>query len=215
MFTGIIEELGTVQRIEKGINSSQLYIQARQVLADTKIGDSIAVNGVCLTVTEYGDDYFVADVMAETLLRTTLKQLSNGTRVNLERALRVGDRMGGHIVQGHVDGVGTIVEQRKEDIATIIYIKADPELLRYIVPKGSIAIDGISLTVVDVQTSRFSVSIIPHTEAVTTLGLKRTGEQVNLETDIIGRYVERLLSQESLQPPSGLSINTLAENGFI
>ena len=215
MFTGIIEELGTVQRIEKGSNSSQLYIQARQVLSDAKIGDSIAVNGVCLTVTEHGDDYFVADVMAETLLRTTLKELSNGARVNLERALRVGDRMGGHIVQGHVDGVGTIVEQRKEDIATIIYIKAEPELLRYIVPKGSIAIDGISLTVIDVQASRFSVSIIPHTAAVTSLGFKRTGEQVNLETDIIGRYVERLLGQESPQPSGGLSIDALAENGFI
>lgn len=216
MFTGIIEELGIVLRIETGSNSSKIHVKAQKVLTDVNLGDSIAVNGVCLTVVRYDKESFVADVMAETLAKTTLKELKSGMKVNLERAVRMGDRMGGHLVQGHVDGIGTIVEQRKEDIAMISFIQAEPAILRYVVPKGSIAIDGISLTVVDVESSRFSVSLIPHTSAMTTLGFKKTGDQVNLESDIIGRYVERLLGPKEAEKRSGgLSMDILSENGFI
>jgi riboflavin synthase len=215
IFTGIIEELGAVNRIDKGVKSSRLNIQASTVLEGTKIGDSIAINGVCLTVTSLGSDHFTADVMAETLAKTNLHQLRNGQRVNLERAVRMGDRMGGHMVQGHVDGIGVITELRKMDIATIFRFKTEADVLAYIVKKGSIAIDGISLTVIDVLEDSFTVSLIPHTVALTTLGFKKTGDTVNLETDIIGRYVEKLLGKAQEKHKSGLSMTYLAENGFI
>jgi len=215
IFTGIIEELGTINRIERGSNSSKINVKANQVLEGTKIGDSIAINGVCLTVTTFSSNHFTADVMAETLAKTNLNQLGNGQRVNLERAVRLGDRMGGHLVQGHVDGVGTIAEQKKLDIATLFRIKATDDVLAYIVEKGSIAIDGISLTVVDLLADSFTVSLIPHTAAMTTLGFKKPGDNVNLETDIIGRYVERLLTRLPDKHKSELSTGFLAENGFI
>jgi len=214
IFTGIIEETGTINRIERGVNSSRINIMARTVLEGTKIGDSIAINGVCLTVTSLNSNHFTADIMAETLAKTNLGQMHSGQLVNLERAVRLGDRMGGHLVQGHVDGVGIIAEQKKMDIATLLRIKAEPELLAYVVKKGSIAIDGISLTVVDLFPDSFTVSLIPHTAAVTTLGHKQPGDSVNLETDIIGRYVERLLIK-SPDPKKGMSMGFLAENGFI
>lgn len=214
IFTGIIEETGTISRIEKGVNSSRINIRAKTVLGGTKIGDSIAINGVCLTVTSLSDNHFTADIMAETLAKTNLGQIHSGQIVNLERAVRLGDRMGGHLVQGHIDGLGTIAEQKKMDIATLLRIKAEQDLLAYVVKKGSIAIDGISLTVVDVFSDSFSVSLIPHTAAVTTLGQKQPGDSVNLETDIIGRYVERLLSKAP-DPNKGMSLGFLAENGFI
>ena len=215
IFTGIIEETGTINRIDRGINSSRINIKARTVLEGTKIGDSIAINGVCLTVTSLGNGNFTADIMAETLAKTNLGQLSGGQPVNLERAVRLGDRMGGHLVQGHVDGIGFIAEQKKMDIATILRIKAEQDLLAYVVKKGSIAIDGISLTVVDVLIDSFTISLIPHTSANTTLGYKKTGDSVNLETDIIGRYVERLIKKSPDQQKNGMDIGFLAENGFI
>jgi len=215
IFTGIIEEKGTINRIDKGIQSSRIEIKARTVLEGTKIGDSIAINGVCLTVTSLGDHHFTADIMAETLAKTNLGQMNSGQPVNLERALRLSDRLGGHLVQGHVDGQGIIAEQKKMDIATILRIKAEQDLLAYIVKKGSIAIDGISLTVADLLADSFTVSLIPHTFANTTLGYKKPGDSVNLETDIIGRYVERLLGNNSQREKSGMSKGFLAENGFI
>lgn len=215
MFTGIIEELGTVQRLDRGSNSCQIVIQAAQVLEDVKLGDSIAINGVCLTVTSFDREHFTADMMAETLAKTNLKDLGSGQRVNLERATRLGDRMGGHLVQGHVDAVGTIVEQQKVGIATVLRIKASDELLQYLVAKGSVAIDGISLTVVEVLSDSFTVSIIPHTSKMTTLGFKKSGDTVNLEADIIGRYVEKLLKRSEGKNKSVLSSEFLAEHGFL
>ncbi len=216
MFTGIVEELGTVKKIDRAANSCQISILAQKVLQDVKLGDSIAINGVCLTVTSFDQDYFSADMMAETLAKTNLKDLGTGQRVNLERATRLGDRMGGHLVQGHVDAVGTIIEQQKLGIAQILRIRAPEELLHYLVAKGSVAIDGISLTVVEVLADSFTVSIIPHTAKMTTLGLKKTGATVNLESDIIGRYVERLLMQSTgTSKKSVLTPEYLAEHGFI
>lgn len=215
MFTGIIEELGTVQRLERGSNSCLISINASKVLEDVKLGDSIAINGVCLTVTSFDKEHFTADMMAETLNKTNLKDLSSGQKINLERAARLGDRMGGHLVQGHVDAVGKIVEQQKVDIATILRIRVPEEILGYIVAKGSIAIDGISLTVVEVFTDSFTISIIPHTARMTTLGFKKPGDTVNLEADIIGRYVERLLKKSQGKGKTALSPEFLAEHGFI
>ncbi len=215
MFTGIVEELGTVKRIDRGSNSCQISILAKKVLEDVKLGDSIAINGVCLTVISFDQDNFAADMMAETLEKTNLKNLGSGQRVNLERATRLGDRMGGHLVQGHVDAVGTIVEQQKVDIAQVIRISAPEELLHYLVAKGSVAIDGISLTVVEVLADSFTVSIIPHTAKMTTLGLKKTGDTVNLESDIIGRYVEKLLKRSEGKKKTVLTSEYLAQHGFI
>ena len=215
MFTGIIEELGIVSRLNRGSNSCQISIQASKVLEDVKLGDSIAINGVCLTVTSFDRGQFAADMMAETLAKTNLNDLGSGQRVNLERAARLGDRMGGHLVQGHVDAVGKIIEQQTVDIAKVLRINAPQEILDYLVAKGSVAIDGISLTVVAVFPDSFTVSIIPHTAKMTTLGFKKTGDTVNLETDIIGRYVEKLLRRNGTQYKSGLSSEFLAEHGFL
>jgi riboflavin synthase len=215
VFTGIIEELGTVRSLERGSDSCQIFIMAQKVLEDVKLGDSIAINGVCLTVTSFDREHFSADMMAETLAKTNLKDLSPGQKINLERAARLGDRMGGHLVQGHIDGVGTMVEQQKVGIAKIIRIKAPPEIMDYLVSKGSVAIDGISLTVIDVLSDSFTVSIIPHTAKMTTLGFKKTGDTVNLEADIIGRYVEKLLNKSRGKNPAPLSPEFLAEHGFL
>lgn len=206
--------MGTINNIERGSNSSRINVRASKVVEDARIGDSIAINGVCLTVTEYDAGHFTADVMAETLAKTNLNELGPGKRVNLERAVRLGDRMGGHLVQGHVDGVGIICEQQKLDIATLFRIKAPSEVLAYIVKKGSIAIDGISLTVVDINADSFSVSLIPHTAAMTTLGFKKPGDTVNLETDIIGRYIEKLINGRE-NDKSDLNMGFLAEHGFL
>lgn len=216
MFTGIIEETGTVANINRGQNSIQLGIVAEKVLAGTKIGDSIAVEGVCLTVTRFTAGSFMADVMPETMEKTTLRLLKPGTRVNLERALRLSDRLGGHLVQGHVDGMGTIIAKEKKDIAIIYKIRAPEEVLKYTVAKGSIAVDGISLTVIDVTSDYFTVSLIPHTAQVTSLGEKDTGGQVNLESDLMGRYIEKLLlTGEGGTKNKGLNMNLLSEHGFL
>lgn len=215
MFTGIIEEIGTVERVKRDRHSAVLTIRAHTVLEGTKIGDSIAVNGICLTVTALGGGSFSADVMHETLNRSALAGLSSGTPVNLERAMPAGGRFGGHIVAGHVDGVGKIRCVRRDDTAIWYTVEAAPELLRYVVEKGSIAIDGISLTVAAVTETDFSVSIIPHTAAQTILRERREGDLVNLETDIIGKYVEKLLRPAPEQARnSTITREFLARYGF-
>lgn len=212
MFTGIIEEIGTVRRIEHGAKGARLTIQAKTVLEDTRIGDSIATNGVCLTVVSMTGDSFSADVMAESLRRSSLGTLQGGSPVNLERAMAANGRFGGHIVSGHIDGTGTIASQKREDNAVWVKIKTPAPLLRYIVEKGSIAIDGVSLTVAAVTDTDFSVSIIPHTGAQTILLGKKPGDPVNLECDVIGKYVEKLTTPHKT---GGISTNFLAENGFL
>nr|WP_282432122.1 riboflavin synthase [Desulfotomaculum nigrificans] len=200
----------------KGPDSAKLHILAAKVLADVKVGDSIAVNGVCLTVTTFGDGAFTADVMAETLAKTNLRELRPGSKVNLERALRLGDRLGGHLVSGHVDGVGTIVALERQDIATLVTIEAPPQVMKYIIKKGSVAIDGTSLTVVDFDQNKFQVSLIPHTAHATVLGGKKIGETVNLEADILGKYIERLMQGRQEQPVTNkISLEFLASNGFL
>lgn len=218
MFTGIVEELGRLKKIQKGADSARLAIEGAVVLQEVKLGDSIAVNGICLTVTEFNDRFFAVDVMAETLRKTNLAELKPGDPVNLERALRVGDRLGGHIVSGHIDGVGQITGRRREDIALLTEITAPAEVMRYVIKKGSVAIDGISLTVVDRTENSFQVSLIPHTAKMTTLGYKKPGDRVNLESDIIGKYVERLmgLSQPAESgSKQGLTMEYLADKGFL
>jgi len=216
LFTGLVEELGIIKAINNGPQSSQLTISADIVLADVKLGDSIAVNGVCLTVVDFNTQQFQAQVMAETLQKTNLRELKIGAKVNLERALRMGDRLGGHLVSGHVDGIGKIVEQTRHDIAIVTRIAASDDVLNYLIPKGSVAIDGISLTVVDVKENDFTVSLIPHTMSITTLGLKKVGDYVNLETDMIGKYVKKFTNnQTEKQQGKSLSLSFLAENGFL
>lgn len=219
MFTGIVEEIGTIQAISHGNLSSRLTIKASSVLADVHEGDSIAVNGVCLTVTAFQPDQFTADVMGETLRRSSLGTLKKGSPVNLERALSLTSRLGGHIVSGHIDGTGTIASIRKESTAYWFTIEAAPQLLRYIVEKGSIAIDGISLTVAGVNDTSFQVSIIPHTAGHTTLLTKKAADIVNLECDIIGKYVEKLLKTDTEESAnssqSSLTAGFLAQHGYL
>lgn len=215
MFTGLVEEVGTIRAIRRGAHSSVLSIGAETILSDLKVGDSVAVNGVCLTATSRDSSGFTADVMHETLNRSSLGALTVGSHVNLERAMAADGRFGGHIVSGHIDGTGVIQSLRRDDNAVWYTVGAAPGLLRYIVEKGSITIDGISLTVAAVGETWFSVSIIPHTAAVTILGEKRAGDRVNLEIDIIGKYVEKLLRPAKDTPKSGgLTLEFLAQNGF-
>ena len=216
MFTGMVEELGTIRAIRRGASSAVLSIGAGTILDDLKVGDSVAVNGVCLTATQVDGGGFTADVMHETLDRSSLARLAPGDKVNLERAMAVGGRFGGHIVSGHIDATGTITDRRRDDNAVWYTVSAPAALLRYVVEKGSIAIDGISLTVAAVEADRFSVSVIPHTAAVTVLGGKRPGDPVNLEADLIGKYVEKLLRPAQAPPArrSALSLEFLAEHGF-
>ena len=214
MFTGIIEEVGKVSRIQRSGSSSFIEIQAKKVLEDVHLGDSIAVNGVCLTVTDFGGGVFRADVMNETLSRSSLGSLASGSLVNLERAMAAGGRFGGHIVSGHIDGTGTITDIRNDGIAVWYTVSAAPQLLRYIVEKGSIAIDGISLTVASVTESSFSVSIIPHTASQTILSAKKVGDTVNLENDIIGKYVEKLMKPADTDKNSSITMDFLIKNGF-
>lgn len=218
MFTGIIEELGTVDNIRLLPDSAELTVRANKVLEGTVIGDSIAVNGVCLTVVRLGSREFTVDVMAETLHKTNLAELKRGSPVNLERALQLQTRLGGHLVSGHVDGVGCISRIEPVGIARVYEISAPPLLLPYILPKGSVAIDGISLTVVEVTEELFSVSLIPHTSKETTLGGKGIGDKVNLETDLIGKYVARFLThshERNESKKSDLTLDFLAQNGFL
>ena len=213
MFTGIIEETGKIKYIRSAGMSAEIAVQAKTVLEGTKIGDSIAVNGVCLTVTSLGADYFTADIMPETIRRSSLNGLGSGDRVNLERAMAADDRFGGHIVAGHVDDTGKIVSVSPEGNAVMVRIEAPPQILHLVVEKGSIAIDGISLTVAAVDGYSFTVGIIPHTGSETTLLSKKAGDVVNLETDIIGKYVEKLLSPYD-NSKGGITMEYLEEIGF-
>lgn len=214
MFTGLVAELGTVQNLTRQGQSYHLTVTADKVLAGLKIGDSIAVNGACLTVVQLGGGSFTADVMPETVRLTNIGLLHSGDRVNLERTLRLCDGLDGHIVTGHVEGLGTITSRQPDGIATLVTISAEPRLLKYILPKGSVAIDGISLTVTQLTGGSFAVSLIPHTLRETTLGFKQIGDKVNLETDIIGKYVERMLSFKD-KAEDKLDKNILFENGFM
>lgn len=218
MFTGIIEEVGEIKNIRRGQKSAQLTICGPVVTSDSKVGDSIAVNGVCLTATSISGDSFTADVMAESMRRTGLGSLSMGSRVNLERAMAAGGRFGGHIVSGHIDGTGYIKEFKREDNAVWVTISADKKILKYIIEKGSITIDGISLTVAYVDDVCFKVSIIPHTASETTLLGKKPGDVVNLENDIIGKYVEKLLGfkeENVVETKTGIDAEFLMKNGFM
>ena len=216
MFTGIVEEVGRVVSVRRRAHSCELTVQAHDVLADVHVGDSIATNGVCLTVTSFSSNSFCADVMHETLERSSLGTLRRGSPVNLERALAANGRFGGHIVSGHIDGTGSITALTADGNAVWYEISAGPDILRYVVEKGSIAIDGISLTVARVGAAGFSVSLIPHTRAQTNLACKRAGDVVNLECDIVGKYVEHLLGQPdvSQQKPQGITKDFLFTNGF-
>lgn len=193
MFTGIIEEIGRIGSIRRGVKSFTLTVDATEIMSDVKVGDSISTNGVCLTVTSLTSSGFTADVMPETVNRTALSQLKAGSEVNLERALTLNSRLGGHIVSGHIDGTGIIADIRRDDNAVWITISCGSSMLRYIINKGSIALQGVSLTVAEVFSDRFSVSLIPHTQKVTTLHSARIGDMVNLETDVMAKYAERLL----------------------
>ena len=214
MFTGIIAEIGTVKEIRHGHRSAVVTIWAEKVLIGTSIGDSIAVNGVCLTVIAMDDDSFSADATPETISRSSLGQMHRGSRVNLERAMAADGRFGGHIVMGHIDGTGKVSRVIKDDNSVLLSIEAAPDLMRYIVEKGSIAIDGISLTVADVQESGFTVSVIPHTASVTTIGWMVAGMTVNLETDIIGKYTEKFLMPGTRPVKKGITAEMLSEYGF-
>lgn len=215
MFTGIIEELGTVKSLNMSGNSGSINIKAHKVLDKTQIGDSIAVNGICLTVTSLQPDGFTADVMAETVRRSSLGSAKAGDKVNLERAMSAEGRFGGHIVSGHIDGTGTIREYRKEENAVWVTIGTTSEILELIVEKGSICIDGISLTVAAVTDEDFSVSIIPHTGEETTLLKKKPGDKVNLENDVVGKYVQKLLGLKSPEKKeSTLTMDMLRYYGF-
>ncbi len=221
MFTGIIEGLGTVTAIRSAGQGKQLTIQADFNLDQVKIGDSIAVSGACLTAVAIQGNRFSVDVAPETLSRTTLAQVSVGERVNLERALRLSDRLDGHLVSGHVDGMGSIQARTKSGNALIITIAVPEALTRYIILKGSVAVDGISLTVNHLDRAGFDVSIIPHTAALTTIGLKKVGAEVNIENDMIGKYVERFLLRTAPEEAGregqnrSIDLNFLAENGFL
>ena len=216
MFTGIVEEKGIIRSLNINGSSGTIRIEARKVLEGTSIGDSIAVNGICLTVTSMGDGFFTADVMAETVRRSSLGILSQGSEVNLERAMAANGRFGGNIVSGHIDGTGTVRSLVREENAIWVTIETPPEILKYIVHKGSICIDGISLTVASVGSDNFKVSVIPHTGSETTLLSKRPGSPVNLENDIIAKYVERLMNykEEENNSSSGITMEMLAELGI-
>lgn len=215
MFTGIIEEIGKIKSISDGGASEILKVECEKVLKNTQIGDSIALNGVCLTVTSMSDTEYTADVMHETLNRSTLGKLKPGDKVNLERAMAADGRFGGHIVSGHIDGVGHIINIQEDDNAVWYTVEADEDIMRYVVKKGSITIDGISLTVAYADDQMFKVSTIPHTRKVTNLEEKKTGDAVNLECDIIGKYVEKLLNVENKRKTSNITESFLEENGFI
>ncbi len=214
MFTGIIEEIGRIRRIERGGVSGALTIEAKTILEDMRIGDSIAVNGICLTVRESAADTFTVDVMHETFLQSCAASYRPGVRVNLERAMMAGGRFGGHIVTGHIDGTGRVRRSFQDGNAVWYEIYAPPHILRCLVPKGSIAVNGVSLTVAALGTDSFSVSLIPHTRNMTTMSELREGSTVNLENDCIGKYVERLLSGQS-GGRGGVTKSFLAENGFL
>ncbi|MCM1227524.1 MAG: riboflavin synthase [Clostridium sp.] len=214
MFTGIIEETGIVSAVKKGAKQSGLIICADKIFSDLKIGDSVAVNGVCLTAAEISGKTFTSDVMNETFSRSNLSLLRQGNRVNLERAMPANGRFGGHIVSGHVDGTGTVTDITKDGNAVWYTVSAESSVMRYIVEKGSVTIDGISLTVARTTDKTFSVSIIPHTAKETILSDKKCGDKVNLENDIIAKYTEKLLGIEKTFANSGITREFLSKHGY-
>ncbi len=229
MFTGIIEAIGEIKNIRHGAKSAELQVACSSIMEGVSLGDSIAVNGVCLTARDIRPDGFTADVMAETLRRSSLGELKVGSRVNLERAMQLGGRFGGHIVSGHIDGTGTVTGFQREDVAVWVKISAPPRIMRYIIEKGSVALDGVSLTVAKVDADSFQVSLIPHTAKETILLEKKVGSLINIENDIVGKYVEKLLTPGNVggegaqdkeassagQGSPGLSMEFLAEHGFL
>jgi riboflavin synthase len=223
MFTGIIEEIGQIKAIIRGSKSIRLTIICSRVIEGIKPGDSIAVNGICLTAAALGPGWFAADVMPETLRRTGLQKIRPQDTVNLERALRLCDRLGGHLVSGHTDGTGQLIRRDQEDNAIWLTIEAAPEILRYVVTKGSITLDGVSLTVAAVDQATLQVALIPHTASLTTLGSRAVGESVNIECDVIGKYVEKFVQAtrsgldtigQNIESKSGLTMAFLHDNGF-
>ncbi len=215
MFTGLIEDLGTLRDIRTGADQARLTVTTGLPMAELSLGESIAVNGVCLTVTSFGDGAFSADVSPETMSCTTLGSLTRGAYVNLERALRLSDRLGGHLVTGHIDGQGRIVERRKDGNAWRFKFQTDAAVSSLLVAKGSVTIDGISLTVNEVSEDAFSLAIIPLTLSKTTLQERNVGDGVNIETDLIGKYVARFLQDGSVAKPQGVTMDLLAKNGFL
>ncbi|AOR23302.1 riboflavin synthase [Clostridium taeniosporum] len=216
MFTGIIEEVGVIETLTLGNGFGIIEIKANKVLENTKIGDSIASNGVCLTVLEMTKSSFRANVMGETLKKSSLGSLKTGNKINLERAMKLEDRLGGHIVSGHIDGIGRIIDIQKDSDGTWFTITAPDEILKYIIYKGSISIDGISLTIAYVDDEKFKVSVIPHTLENTILCEKKVGSIINLECDVIGKYIEKLLGKENnkVNSESKVTMEFLRENGF-
>lgn len=212
MFTGITEELGRIRKLTHGINHTRLYIECNIILDDLKVGDSIAVNGVCLTACEIGDSWFAADIMPQTLRMTDL-DMQHLSVCNLERALKADSRFGGHIVTGHIDSIGIISSIKQEGNSIWLKINAPKSIMKYIITKGSVAIDGVSLTVASLQHDSFSVSIIPLTAKHTTIGHKKASDKVNIECDIIGKYIESLLNKEN--KTDGVFLELLNKNGFI
>lgn len=218
MFTGIIEEIGTVAAIQPSGKSFVLTVDANKVVFDVNTGDSIAVNGVCLTVTSFSKSRFTVDVMPETVKATSLKTVKKGSRVNLERAMAAGGRFGGHFVSGHVDGIGVIKGKKQLENAVYYEIEADPELLKYIMLRGSVAVDGTSLTVFGVSEDSFTLSLIPHTLSETVLGMKGKGDIINIECDMIGKYIGHFLHNQSQAAPkrgNTITAHFLEENGFM
>lgn len=215
MFTGIVEEIGKIQNVKRNTKSSVLAIKCKKIFEDIHIGDSVSVNGVCLTVTTFNNEIFTADVMNETLSRSSLGNLKKGSYVNLERAMSANGRFGGHIVSGHIDGTGKIIKIEKDDNAIWYTMTVEENLIKYIVEKGSIAIDGISLTVAKVNEKNFSVSIIPHTAQETILSHRLVGDIVNIENDVIGKYVEKLITfGKNKKYESNITMDFLINNGF-
>ncbi len=215
MFTGLIEDLGTLREIRTGSDQAQLSVATGLPMSELTLGESIAVNGVCLTVTSFGDGAFTADVSPETLDCTSLGRLARGARLNLERALRLSDRLGGHLVTGHVDGMARISGLFRDGNAWRFTFQAEAAVMDFLVAKGSVAIDGISLTVNAVSESSFSLAIIPHTLSLTTLQDRKVGDEVNVETDLIGKYVARFLRNNTSDKPQGVTMDVLAKHGFL
>jgi len=215
MFTGIVEEIGTVSSVTPGATSLQLAINCEKILEDINKGDSISVNGVCLTVSNFSKRHFTADVMPETVKATTLQTLRTGSVVNLERAMAANGRFGGHFVSGHVDGTGEIITVRKVENAVYMEISISPELLNYFIPKGSVTVDGTSLTVFGVTKKGFIISLIPVTQEDSVIGRKRIGDKVNIECDMLAKYIEQLITKKEVYTNSGLTMDKLLSNGFL
>ena len=214
MFTGIVEELGTIANMQQTGEAMKLTILAKTILEDVNLGDSIAVNGICLTVTSYTTHSFTVDVMPETMYATSLQSLTRGSKVNLERAMSVNGRFGGHFVTGHIDGIGTIIDKKRSYNAVYYKIQLPNELLRYCLQKGSVAIDGTSLTIFGVDESSITISLIPHTLNQSVIGTKTAGDIVNIECDMIGKYIERFITKPTSKK-SSISENFLQDNGFL